>query len=140
MKNKFYEIINFPASDTKNGLLAMFQGTNVAAENKLPFKIKRVLVMKDMNAKDVRGGHTHHETKQILFAISGECIVDLDNGKEKASVKLDKFNKGVILLPYIWHVMKNFSEDTILLVLADTEYNELDYIRNYNEFLKHITK
>lgn len=136
--NNFYQVLDFPFFDTKNGLLCMFQGENVQAENKLPFDIKRVLVMKDMKENDVRGGHTHHKTRQILLAISGGCLVELDNGKEKASVKLDKFNQGVLLESYVWHIMKDFEPDTILLVLADSEYNEKDYIRDYQEFLKFV--
>lgn len=128
MKNNFYQILNFPSSDTKNGILGMFQDVG--------FDIKRVLVMREMKEDDKRGGHTHHKTRQILFAINGGCMVDLDNGKEKDSVKLDKFTKGVLLEPYVWHVMRSFEPGTILLVLADMEYNEDDYIRDYDEFLK----
>jgi len=91
-----------------------------------------------MKEDDKRGGHTHHKTRQILFAINGGCTVDLDNGKEKDSVKLDQFTKGVLLEPYVWHVMRSFEPGTILLVLADMEYNESDYIRDYNEFLKFV--
>lgn len=129
-------LLDFPFFDNKKGLLTMVQSVVVGAENKLPFEIKRVLVMKGMDVGDARGGHTHHKTRQVLMAISGSCVVDLDNGKEKTSIVLNKFNQGVLLEPYVWHVMKDFSKDTILLVLADTEYDEADYIRNYDDFLK----
>ncbi len=130
MRPCFYKILDFPSSDTKNGVLGMFQNVS--------FDIKRVLVMREMREDDKRGGHTHHKTRQILFAINGGCTVDLDNGKEKDSVKLDKFTKGVLLEPFIWHVMRSFEPGTILLVLADMEYNEKDYIRNYDEFLRFV--
>lgn len=126
--SNFYQILDFPSINKSNGILGMFQNVG--------FDIKRVLVMKDMKENDERGGHTHHKTRQILFAVSGSCVVDLDNGKEKTSVKLEKINRGLLLEPYIWHVMKDFEENTVLLVLADTEYDEKDYIRNYQEFLK----
>lgn len=138
MASNFYQILDFPVSDTKNGILCMFQGQNVQAKNNLPFEIKRVLVMKDMKPNDSRGGHTHHQTRQILFAVTGGCVVQMDNGKEKDSVKLNKLNQGILLEPYVWHVMKDFEPGTILLVLADTEYDETDYIRDYNEFLKFV--
>lgn len=103
----------------------------------LPFSIARVLCMKGMKDGDVRGGHTHHKTRQILLALSGSCSVDLDNGRgEKTTVHLDTFNTGLLLEPYVWHVMKNFADNTVLLVLASTLYDERDYIRNYNEFLR----
>ncbi len=112
----------------------MIQGLGAAGTATLPFAIKRVLIMKGMASQDVRGGHTHHKTQQILFAVAGGCTVELDNGKEKTSVVLNAFNQGVVLLPYVWHSMKDFAEGTVLLVLADTEYDEKEYIRSYEEF------
>ena len=136
--DRFYKILDFPSFDTKNGILAMFQRGGCSIDEKLPFEIRRVLVMKDMKPEDVRGGHTHHRTRQVLFAIAGGCTVELDNGKEKTIVKLNKFNQGLLLEPYIWHIMKEYESGTILLVLANTEYDEKDYIRNYEEFLKYL--
>jgi len=138
MKSDFYQIVDFSAHDSDSGSLVMFQGSGVSAKEKLPFEIKRVLVMKGMRPTDVRGGHTHYKNRQVLLAISGGCVVDLDDGKQKITIKLDKFNHGLLLEPYVWHVMKNFEAGTILMVLADTEYDEKDYIRNYDDFLKLI--
>ncbi len=125
-------MLDFPVFDTKNGILGMFQ--------KVGFDIKRVLIMKDMKEGDIRGGHTHHKTRQILFALDGGCTVDLDYGDKKDSVKLDKFTQGVKLEPYVWHVMRDFTPGTILMVLASMEYDEADYIRNYDDFLAIIKK
>lgn len=138
MENNFYQILDFPSSQSINGMLAMFQGNDVESSKKLPFNIKRVLVMKGMNAGDVRGGHTHHKTRQFLLAISGGCTVELFDGKQKAEIKLGEFNKGIVLEPYVWHVMKEYEPNTILLVLADSEYDEKDYIRSYDDFLKFV--
>jgi len=134
--NAWFEMLEYPFFDTKNGILTALHAANTGAEHKLPFEIKRVLVMRGMKEADLRGGHTHHTTNQILFAVAGSCTVELDNGHEKTEVQLDAFNKGVWLKPYVWHVMKSYAPDTVLLVLADTEYNEADYIRDYDEFLK----
>mgnify|MGYP001578098491 FL=1 len=102
----------------------------------VPFQIKRVLCMRGMTGDAIRGGHTHHKTRQILLALSGACTVDLNNGRgEKTTVRLDALNTGLLLEPYTWHTMKNFADNTVLLVLASTLYDERDYIRNYNEFL-----
>lgn len=138
MKSNMCQVLDFPFFDTHNGLLCMFQGHDVEAENKLPFVIKRVLVMKDMKPRDARGGHTHHKTRQVLVAISGSCIVELDNGKHTEQLRLDAFNQALLLEPYVWHVMKDFTPNTILLVLADTAYDEKDYIRDYQEFLRFV--
>lgn len=141
MNNHFYQLLDFPAYDTKNGVLAMFQGADTLSDRALPFPIKRVLCIKGMRADDARGGHTHHKTRQVLLALSGACNVDLDNGHgEKTTVRLEKFNTGLLLEPYVWHVMKDFEDGTVLLVLASTPYDERDYIKDYNEFLKLVAQ
>jgi len=137
--NNFYKIIDFPLSDTKNGSLTMFQ-VGKSKSNKLPFKIKKVLIISGMKGKDARGGHTHHKTKQILVCVSGECVVRLDNGKNTKKIKLKKPNKALVLYPYVWHTMQDFKKNTVLLVIADTEYNEKEYIRDYDEFIKYAKK
>ena len=139
MKTNFYETISFPFHDSKNGSLVMFQNNSVVnKKNSLPFDVKKVLVIKDTKNGDVRGGHTHCKTRQIIFAISGSCNIKLDNGKERTQVTLDGFNNGLTLEPYVWHTMEDFKPNTILLILADTEYDEKDYIRNYDDFLNSI--
>jgi mannose-6-phosphate isomerase-like protein (cupin superfamily) len=136
MSKSFYEIIEFPLSDTQNGSLTMFQEGS-GPKDKMPFAIKKVLTITGMKSDDARGAHTHHRTRQILLAVTGGCTVDLDNGEEKESVVLEKPNQGLLLNPYVWHVMRNFKPDTTLLVLADTLYDEAEYIRDYDEFQKY---
>ena len=139
MSKPLVQTIDFPSSDTKNGTLCMFQVHSDKPGN-VPFPIRRVLTMTGMRGKDARGGHTHHKTKQILVCVSGGCTVDLDDGKRKKSISLNKLNKGLLLYPYIWHVMRNFKPNTVLLILADRKYDERDYIRDYSEFLGYVTK
>ena len=140
MENKFFDIVEFHTSDTKNGVLTMIQESGIVAGFKMPFQIKKTLVINNMKPSDTRGGHTHHKTNQIVFAVSGSCTVTLDNGFQKEKVKLDKTNRGLMLYPYVWHTMENFDENTVLLVLADTEYDEKDYIRKYEDFLGFVKK
>lgn len=139
MSKPRYKIIQFPAFDTKNGLLCMFQ-SHVSKSKHVPFIIKKVLSITGMKDSDKRGGHTHHKTNQILICTSGECTVDLDDGKKKSSIILNKCNDGLLLYPYIWHVMHSFKPNTSLLVLADREYNEKDYIRNYEDFIQYTKR
>ncbi len=128
----FYRLIPFPSSDTQNGTLFMYQEEPDA----IPFVAKRVLVMKGMKKEDARGGHTHHRTQQVLVALQGGCTVDLDNGSEKAQVTLATADTGLLLSPLVWHTMRDFEPDTILMVIANTLYDEKDYIRSYEEFQK----
>lgn len=132
MKYPLYTLIDFPSSNGKNGSLIVFDRKNV------PFEIKRVLKIHNMAESDVRGGHTHHATHQVLVCTKGQCVIDLDNGKEKESVTLSSPTKGIVLYPYVWHYMRDFKDDATLLVLANTDYDEKDYIRSYEEFLKFV--
>lgn len=134
-----YELIRFPLSDTKNGALCMFQ-SGEAGSGKVPFQIKKVLSITGMKDSDKRGGHTHHLTHQILVCTSGGCTVDLDDGKSKTSIILDKPNEGLLLYPYVWHVMHSFKANTSLLVMADREYDEKEYIRSYEDFIQQIKR
>lgn len=134
-KHPLIKIIDFPLSDTKNGTLTMFQYAN-DPKSKLPFLPKKILIIQDMKNEDTRGAHTHHRTRQILVPISGGCLIRLDDGNEKCEVEINKTNEGILLEPYVWHSMENFKPGTILLVIADTVYDETEYIRNYEEFLR----
>ncbi len=105
--------------------------------NNIPFEIKKVLVINGMGLKDKRGSHAHHKTSEILVVLQGGCEVELDNGNKKEVVMLQPdMSKALLLPPKIWRTLQNFHKDTILLVVADTEYDEKDYIRNYDDFLK----
>lgn len=114
------------------------RGSLVVAEaNKnLPIEIKRLYYIFDSKSDTPRGFHAHHELTQVAFCIRGKFKMLMDNGNEKQEVVLDEPNKGLVIPPKVWHEMHDFSEDCIILVLADDYYNEADYIRNYDDFIK----
>ena len=60
----------------------------------------------------------------------------LDDGQKREDVWLDSSIKGISLPPMVWHEMHEFSPDCVLLVLASEHYDEKDYIRNYEDFLR----
>lgn len=104
------------------------------------FPIKRVYyIFNRMNGLP-RGHHAHKKTKQILFCIQGSIEIVLDDGKRRESVLLDHPETGVVINNKIWHEMKGFKKNTILLVLASKVYDPKDYIRNYEEFLAYMKK
>ncbi len=139
MKNKFYEIIKFPSFSGKTGTLTMLEhGKN--PNSLVPFPIKRVFTIRGMKGEDERGGHTHHKTRQIIVCLRGSCRINLDDGKKKTFADLKDPSEGITLEPYIWHTISDFKGDPILMVLASTEYDERDYIRDYSQFLKLVSK
>ncbi len=126
-------LIAVPASDTGNGSLAMFQHQGI--KSIVPFPIKKVLIVSGMKPGDERGKHAHHETQEIIFPIEGGCEVEIDDGKKKQVVQLRGKSQALLLPARVWRTLRKFDEKTILLIIADQEYDERDYIRSYEEFL-----
>lgn len=100
----------------------------------LPYAIKRVYYLHDVPSGAYRGGHAHKECKELLIAVSGSFEVVLDNGKEKKRIMLNKPNQGLLIDVNIWRELENFSSGAVCLVLASHEYDEDDYIRNYETY------
>jgi len=115
--------------DERGALVALEDGKNI------PFEIKRVYYL-FKTIKDVRRGfHAHKCLKQVAIAVRGSCRFLLDDGKERVEVVLDNPAQGLVIESFMWHEMFDFSEDCVLMVLADQHYDESDYIRNYDDFL-----
>lgn len=119
-----------------------YRGQLIALEEykDIPFKIKRVYYMCDTGKNVTRGHHAHKRLEQILICIHGSCKIRLDNGIEKCTVLLDKPFEGLYVSNVMWREMYDFSSDAVLLVLASELYDETDYIRDYNEFLRFVKK
>ena len=113
-------------------------GNITAIENNIniPFGVSRVFYLYDIPGGEDRGAHAHKKCHQFLVAASGSFEVQLDDGNEKKTVMLNQPFRGLHIPPGIWASEINFSSGAICLVLASNKYDEKDYIRNYNEFLK----
>lgn len=114
------------------------RGQLVALEERkdYPFSVKRVYYLYDTKQGVRRGYHAHKCLEQILVCVSGSCKIHLDNGYEQEEVLLDRPTLGLYVGNNMWREMYDFSPDAVLLVLASQLYDEADYIRDYNEFLK----
>ncbi len=86
----------------------------------------------------VRGNHANRKSKFVLINVNGTSKVKIDNGKETAIVELDRPHIGIYMDVMVWKDMYDFSEDSVLLVLASEHYDADEYIRDYNEFLREI--
>jgi hypothetical protein len=103
----------------------------------IPFDVKRVYYLYDVPGGEERGGHAHKELNQLLIASSGSFSVTLNDGNIKRTVTLNRPYHGLLIVPGIWRDLNDFSSGSVCLVLASHKYNEADYIRNYNDFLKY---
>ena len=125
--------IHFPPLGDERGSLVAIE-----SEITVPFDIKRVYYIFDTKSGVVRGLHAHKALSQVMVCLKGSCRVMLDNGLLKEQVVLDSPNKGLLIDSMMWREMHDFSEDCVLLVLANEHYDESDYIRDYNDFLKQV--
>jgi hypothetical protein len=102
-----------------------------------PFEVKRVFYIYDIPSNEDRGAHAHKECHQLLVAITGAFEVEVFDGYETTRYLLNQPNLGLHIPPGIWASEVNFSGGGICLVLASHEYNEDDYIRNYQDYLNY---
>lgn len=101
----------------------------------IPFRIKRFYFINKLHHPEaVRGKHTHFKTNQIIFCLNGSFKLKLDDGKNVQVILMDDHTYGVILPPFVWHEMTDFSNDCVIYVVADRSFDPKDYIRDYDQF------
>lgn len=103
----------------------------------IPFEIERAYYLYDIPGGESRGGHAHKELRQLIIAASGSFTVTLDDGNVKRTFVLNRPYQGLLVVPGIWRTLDDFSSGAVCLVLASHKYDESDYIRDYNEFVKY---
>ena len=127
--------INFkPLGDERGSLVALEGNKSV------PFDIKRVYYIFGTKEGVSRGFHAHRNLKQVVVCVTGSCRFVLDNGKSREEIILDSAATGLVIEDLTWREMHDFSQDCVLLVLASEYYDEADYIRDYQKFLKATVK
>jgi dTDP-4-dehydrorhamnose 3,5-epimerase-like enzyme len=100
------------------------------------FSIARVFSVR-ANKGCTRGRHAHRECTQLLVCTNGEMNVICDDGSKTASYTLNKANYGLLIEPGIWAEQNYTKDNTVLTVLCNRKYNESDYIREREVFLKY---
>jgi dTDP-4-dehydrorhamnose 3,5-epimerase-like enzyme len=113
---------------------------SLESNKNVPFAIARIYYLFGTRRGITRGGHAHKTLKQLLVCVRGRCRIRLDDGTTKEEHLLDRPEVGLYTDSMIWGDLYDFSEDCVLLVLADQPYEESDYIRNYEEFRKQVGK
>ncbi len=122
------------ASDLRGNL------SYVEYQKYIPFLIKRVFFVYHVPGQDVRGEHAHKKCRQYLLCIRGSVHVIVDDGTRREEIELQEMTTGLYLPPMVWGTQYKYSEDAILAVFASDRYNASDYIRDYQQFLKLVTR
>lgn len=123
-------ILHFSDLGDERGKLVVIEGAQA-----IPFDIKRVFYIYDSDSTVVRGQHANRESEFVLINVAGKSKVRITDTKEEFIVELNKPMMGVYIPKMIWKDMYDFSEDSVLLVLASTHYDGNEYIRDYNAYL-----
>ena len=118
--------------DERGSLIAVEQQDDV------PFAIARVYYLFGTREGVTRGLHAHRRLRQVAIPVAGSCSMLLDDGSSRVTITLDDPATGLLLPPMVWHEMSDFTDDCVLMVIADAPYDETDYIRDYPQFLAAI--
>ncbi len=124
-------MIEFPQKGDDRGHLVIVEGNQ-----DIPFEIKRVFYIYGSDKDVIRGKHANYNTEFVLINVAGTSKVKVDDGTEQKIFSLDRPHTGIFLPRMVWKDMYDFSEDSVLLVLASEHYDETEYIRSYPEYLE----
>jgi hypothetical protein len=127
------QIAELPKIADPRGNLSFIEGGR-----HVPFEIKRVFYLYDVPGGETRAGHALKKTEQFIIAASGSFDVILDDGNKRRTFSLNRSWKGILVPPMMWRELVNFSSAGVCLVLASDYYDENDYIRDYEEFLRAV--
>lgn len=109
--------------------------TFIESDRHVPFAIQRVFYLYDVPTEESRGAHAHHTLNQLIICLSGSFDVEVDDGKSRTRIHLNRPWKGLHVPPLIWAAEVNFDPGSVALILASDMYNEADYIRDYDDYL-----
>jgi hypothetical protein len=131
MSVKDCKLLQFPKVDERRGNL-----TFVEQRKHVPFDIKRVFYVYDIPAGESRAGHAHRTLEEVVICLSGSLVASLDDGTKKKKFTLNRPWNGFYVAPMIWLTLGEFDPGTVYAVLCSELYDEKDYIRDYDAFLK----
>ncbi len=130
-KIELCRIIELPKISDPRGNL-----TFIEANRHIPFDIRRTYYLYDVPGGAERGGHAHKELHQLIVAMSGSFDVILDDGWEKKRYHLNRSYYGLYVCPMMWRELDNFSSGSVCMVLASNYFDNDDYYRDYEHFVK----
>lgn len=100
-----------------------------------PFEVERVFWTYGIKPGAQRSNHAHHTSQEVLFPIGGGWTIELDDGHEKQTLRMDDPGVGIYIPPMVWTRISDFDKGAACISLASDRYNADDYIHSYDEFL-----
>ncbi|MBB6271542.1 oxalate decarboxylase/phosphoglucose isomerase-like protein (cupin superfamily) [Pedobacter cryoconitis] len=131
MGNKDPYIIELPKILDERGNLSFLEG-----EKHIPFGINRTYWIYDVPGGESRGGHSYKKNQEFIIALSGSFDVTLHDGVTEKVYSLNRSYYGLYVPNGIWRSIGNFSTNSLAFIAASTDFNEDDYERNFEKYLK----
>ena len=125
------KLIELPKISDPRGNLTFIEGAK-----HVPFEIKRIYYLYDVPGGAQRAGHAHKTLHQVLVALSGSFDIKVDNGFSQTKFHLNRSYQGLYIPAMVWRDIDNFSSGAVCLALASTYYDESEYYRDYDTFLR----
>lgn len=135
-KIKGIKLFELPSLGDDRGELVVVEG----AGKQVPFIIKRIFYIYGTTKGTIRGNHANRKSEFLFINVSGSCKIKFDNGITKETISLNKPHEALYMDKMIWKEMSDFSEDAVLIVISNENYDGQEYIRDYNEYLKEVKK
>lgn len=123
------DLIDVPTFTDERGAISVM-------DKELPFQVKRIFWLHHINDGKDRGAHALLDSSEIMVAVHGSFVVDLDDTINKTSILLDNPSKGLLIRPGVWFRTHSYKEDGVSLILAEEEYARDKYTYDYEEFKK----
>lgn len=131
MRNKPYpHIIDLPRFLDHRGNLSVIEEIR-----EIPFEIKRTYWVYDVPGGEAREGHAYYRNEEFIVALSGSFDIVVNDGKSQQTFSLNRSYHGLYVPAGIWRTLKNFSTNSLALIIASTPYDPDDYILNMQTFL-----
>ena len=130
-----HKMIEFKQNGDDRGRLVVAEGMK-----DIPFDIKRIFYIYGSDTTVIRGQHANRKSEFVLINVSGSSKVRIRDGKKDEIFVLDKPHTGIYLPKMIWKDMYDFSQDSILLVLASEGYDSTEYIKDFDEYIEEVNK
>lgn len=120
-------LVDIPTFTDERGAISVM-------DKELPFDVKRVFWLHHIKDGKDRGAHALLDSSEIMIAVHGSFVVDLDDTETKISIVLDNPSKGLMIRPGIWFRTHSYKEDGVSLILAEEEYARDKYTYDYEEY------
>ncbi|WP_231625458.1 FdtA/QdtA family cupin domain-containing protein [Pedobacter sp. R20-19] len=123
------KIIQLPRILDERGNLSFLE-----ENNHIPFTIRRTYWIYDVPGGETRGGHSYKTNQEFIIALSGSFDIVFNDGKTTRTYSLNRSYYGLYVPAGLWRHMDNFSTNSLAFIVASTDYNESDYIRDFKRY------